>query len=240
MQKIKCVLVGDVGCGKTCLLLRRIHKVYPNTEYIPTVVDCHPSNIIIDNNPIEFELHDTGGDVDDHEMRWRYTYQQTDVFLICYSIASDDSMRNIITKWIPRVTKYVTGAPYIIIGLKNDLRNDPNTIEETEVKKIAAINGAECYMECSSLYGTNVDNIFNTTIQILLQDKQNKLKYKHTVPEMTYYIFDKTENQYILKNRKYFYNFGIYHFNTFIFTVFCLFIDILIQIISVITMQKKK
>ena len=50
LPQIKCVLVGDGGVGKTCLLISYALQKFP-TEYIPTVYENYEIQINIDQNP---------------------------------------------------------------------------------------------------------------------------------------------------------------------------------------------
>jgi len=74
------------------------------------------------------------------------------------------------------------GIPMILVGLKKDLREDPVAIEELQKKSqnfvstreasdLAQEIGAKKYLECSSLTGQGVDDVFEaaTRAAVLLR-----------------------------------------------------------------------
>lgn len=71
------------------------------------------------------------------------------------------------------------GIPIILVGLKKDLREDPVAIEEMRKKSqrfvtahdgeaIAREIGAKRYLECSSLSGEGVDDVFEAATRAAL------------------------------------------------------------------------
>ena len=70
---------------------------------------------------VELALWDTAGQEDYDRLR-PLSYPDTDVILICFSIDSADSFRNITDKWIPEVNHFCPHAPIILVGNKMDLR----------------------------------------------------------------------------------------------------------------------
>ena len=69
--------------------------------------------------------------------------------------------------------------PVILVGLKKDLREDPLAIEEMRKKSLrfvttkdgneaAAQIGARKYLECSSLTGEGVDDVFEAATRAAL------------------------------------------------------------------------
>eukprot|EP01084_Bolivina_argentea_P254344 427573_1 len=245
MQNIKCVVVGDSGVGKTCLLIRYTTQCFPG-EYIPTVFDNYALSTLAHGKRIQLGLWDTYDDPDGYD-RLRYlSYPQTHIFLICYSVISKRSMDHIISKWIPEVRQHVQrpNVPFIIIGTKTDLRNDENvlnliskndTIVTFRDGNIMAIqNGADDFIEVSALMDKqeDINDVFTQAINSALMQQQISF------PTFEYCMLNSEENKLLFENRKRFHKFKIYDIHTFIFNLFCLLIDILITIVyAIILMQ---
>ena len=52
------------------------------------------------------------------------SYPQTDVFIICFSLVSPASFKNVEIKWSPEIKQHAPGVPIILVGTKLDLRDD--------------------------------------------------------------------------------------------------------------------
>ncbi|KAI7277072.1 GTP-binding protein [Hortaea werneckii] len=174
----KLVIIGDGACGKTSLLSVFTLGYFP-TRYVPTVFENYVTDCRVDGKSVQLALWDTAGQ-EDYERLRPLAYSQAHVILIAFSVSSPDSLHNITTKWHPEVVERCPNVPIILVGLKKDLREDPVAQEEMrkrsekfltpdegeEVRKRIA---AKKYLECSSLTGEGVDDVFEAaTRQSLL------------------------------------------------------------------------
>lgn len=111
-------------------------------------------------------------------------YSQAHVILIGFSIDTPDSLENVKHKWADEATERCPGVPILLVGLKKDLRDDPVAAEEMRKRSqkfltrkagedMKELIGARKYLECSSLTGDGVDDVFEaaTRAALLAVDK---------------------------------------------------------------------
>ncbi|KAJ7894802.1 GTP-binding protein RHO-1 protein [Mycena leptocephala] len=123
----KLVIVGDGGCGKTCLLTVFAKWKFPD-EYVPTVFESWVADVQINGQWVELALWDTAGQENYDRLR-PLSYPNADVVLICFSVDSPDSLDNVKEAWIAEVMHFCRNIPVVLVGCKTDLRQDPHTIE---------------------------------------------------------------------------------------------------------------
>ena len=59
--------------------------------------------------------------------------------MICFSLVSPTSFENCRSKWYPEVRHHCPNVPLILVGTKQDLREDKETIEKLKLKSQAPI-----------------------------------------------------------------------------------------------------
>ena len=173
MESRKCVIVGDGGVGKTCMLVSYKYNNFPH-EYVPTVFENYTVSVTSGRDTCQLRLFDTAGQEDFDRLR-PLSYPSTDVVLICFSVVMPSSMENILEKWIPEVKHYCPGAPIILVGTQIDLREDKGTIQELDKinqkpitgeqgEKMAQDVGATQYLECSALTKRGLKSVFEACL----------------------------------------------------------------------------
>lgn len=170
----KLVVVGDGGCGKTCLLIVYSQNRFPE-EYVPTVFENYVPIVEFGGQLVEFALWDTAGQEEYDRLR-PLSYPETDVVLLCFAVDYPASLANIQDKWVPEVTHFCEGVPFLLVGLKTDLRDDPNSVRQlasqgiqpltpAQGMQVATEIGARRYMECSARTGHGVQEVFDAALQ---------------------------------------------------------------------------
>jgi len=72
-----------------------------------------------------------------------------------------NSFLNVERKWYPEIEDYSRKIPVILVGLKSDLRDDPDAVERLSLRGESLVSfdeavemrdriDAKCYVECSS------------------------------------------------------------------------------------------
>jgi Ras-related C3 botulinum toxin substrate 1 len=178
MRHIKCVLVGNKGIGKVCLLLTYTTKAFPD-EYVPTTFDNYSANITVEDQYINLQLWDTAGQEDYKKLR-PLSYPQPDVFVICFSLVEPMSLENVQNEWAPELKEHCPTTPYILVGLKSDLRDEFDQHADDYKSKgwepVPASKGeemknaihAQSYIECSAKMHYNVKEVFEAAIKAVL------------------------------------------------------------------------
>ncbi|KAK3353213.1 P-loop containing nucleoside triphosphate hydrolase protein [Lasiosphaeria hispida] len=173
----KLVIIGDGACGKTSLLSVFTLGFFP-THYIPTVFENYVTDCRVDGKSVQLALWDTAGQ-EDYERLRPLAYAKAHVILIGFSIDTPDSLDNVRHKWVTEAQEKCPDVPIILVGLKKDLRGDPVAIEEmrkrsqrfiteSEGETAAKEIGARKYLECSSLSGEGVDDVFEAATRAAL------------------------------------------------------------------------
>ena len=92
-QYMKCVLVGDLTVGKTCLLESYTSGAYQE-PYITMCPDNYSAKVIVDEREVNLGLWDTAPLTtaqEDYDRLRPLAYPQTQVFLVCFSVVDPSS-----------------------------------------------------------------------------------------------------------------------------------------------------
>ena len=144
---------------------------------------------------VTLNLWDTAGQEDYDGLR-PLSYPYSDVFILCFSLISQTSFANALSKWAPELRAYDkrngTDTPIILVGTKSDIRNDPllhpkgakyghqsgmvNSSTSAVVSYadgLAASQklGCAAYVECSALTQDGLKLVFDAAINSALRKK---------------------------------------------------------------------
>jgi len=181
--KRKLVVVGDGGCGKTCLLIVYAENRFPES-YVPTVFENYVTLVQFDGKTVELALWDTAGQEEYDRLR-PLSYPESNVILIVFSVDFPTSLANVQDKWYPEVAHFCEGTPLILVGTKTDLRRDEQTrrmlgaqgqtpVSSEQGAEVAKEIGAK-YIECSAKTGVGVQEVFQLALRESMRGKWGKI-----------------------------------------------------------------
>lgn len=75
--------------------------------------------LTVDNENVALGLWDTAGQEDYDRLR-PLSYPQTDVFVLCFSVVSPSSFKNVTNKWLPEIRHHCPDTPIILCGNDDD------------------------------------------------------------------------------------------------------------------------
>ncbi|ORY90528.1 small GTPase superfamily [Syncephalastrum racemosum] len=181
----KVVIVGDGGCGKTSLLNVFARGYFPGL-YEPAIFDNHVKDVQVDGRTVELAMWDTAGQEDFKRIR-SLAYEDTHVFMICFSVDSRDSLDNITEHWIHEVQGHTPNAKFVLIALKCDLRDDKAALVKQggdepilydEGLAVARMIHAMSYVECSAKHNRGVQMCFEQVARIAMRVRLKKERKK--------------------------------------------------------------
>lgn len=177
MTKVKIIVIGDGGVGKTSILVTYSTDAFP-TKHVPTVFDNYEDDISVDGKSVRMELWDTAGQEEYDRLR-PICYKNCDVFVVCYSIRDRSTLEHIKGKWIPEIHKYQPGVPWILVGTKADLREGADAEDYVAIetaKNLGTELGASEFLECSAKTQAGLKDVMIQATRIGLTQNRSRKK----------------------------------------------------------------
>ena len=167
----KILLIGDLGVGKSCVILRYVEGDFPGNIMSSIGVDFKTKQIDLDDRLIKLQIWDTAGHEKFRTITTSY-YKSAHAIIILYDItqkASFDHIRN----WITEIDKFGKhGVLKVIVGNKLDMENNRKITKEA-AENLALKYGIKLW-EVSAKDNTNIEEMFLDTIKTLLE-KNSKI-----------------------------------------------------------------
>jgi septin family protein len=154
------LILGNFGVGKTTLY-NVLNKINTRYEYKDYILNINFTNTQIQKNSINTIVS-----------AQRYnniTTKNIDFIYLCFDINEDyiDQLHH----WITFIYFKMYKIPFILIGLKQDLRNN-NSVNMEHIIDYSNEKKAVTYIECSSINKFNIINL----IEITRKHREKKMK----------------------------------------------------------------
>ena len=160
--KLKLVVVGDSGVGKTNLIKRFANNTFNSNSKATVGVEFLSKSFKINNTVFKIEIWDTAGQERYKSITAAY-YKGAKGALVVYDITSKISFENI-DKWMLEIKeKSSKDLKLMIIGNKSDLKDGRQVSNEEAMRK--AKDTGIALMETSALDSTNVKEAFHDLLK---------------------------------------------------------------------------
>ena len=170
--KLKVVVVGDSGVGKTNLIKRFVTNTFSANSKATVGVEFISKSYRINDQVFKIEIWDTAGQERYKSITAAY-YKGAKGALIVYDTTQKTSFENI-DKWMSEIKeKSSKDMKLMIIGNKIDLK-DERQVETDEALAKAQILEAPI-METSALDATNVKEAFYDLLKEMFREVRKKL-----------------------------------------------------------------
>ena len=159
--KLKLIVVGNQGTGKSCILNRFINETFEENYEATIGLDFQSKNITIHDQDVRLIIYDTAGQEKFRSLIPMYI-REAQIILFIYDISDEESF-NSIPKWIQEVKEVLKEeVVFALIGNKIDLENQRKVSFE-DGKKFAEQNNF-VFQEVSAKTGKNFENLFDVQI----------------------------------------------------------------------------
>jgi len=163
MKSVKLLLVGDEEVGKSSLIKSYINS-YVSPECVTRLLDNYVIDVVLGDETVRITLSELAI-MEACANLWSVLHSHVDVFIFCFSIDNRASLRNIESKWMPRISYQSPHATTFLVGCKSDLRHSDSTncIDLSEILDISKKLKIH-YFETSALTDTGVQDCFDIAV----------------------------------------------------------------------------
>ena len=177
---IVCVVLGDHNVGKTTLIKSYFTNSFDDS-LSPSLYDNYRFEVNAKGCTVIVEVIDTPG-LQTYDSIRELSYEQANVFLLCFSLANPSSFQSIEDKWHREIKSNGANLPIILVGTKHDKLvesvSKESTVEDHKAVSLSEKLGYAKYLTCSAKEGTNVKKVFDSAIRAGLKDRMSLLSGK--------------------------------------------------------------
>ncbi|KAL6658129.1 hypothetical protein ACP70R_003715 [Stipagrostis hirtigluma subsp. patula] len=154
---LKCIIIGDTGVGKSCLLLQFTDQRFPREHNVTIGADHRTRIIAVDDKPTKLHIWDTAGQEAFRSIT-RSFYRRAAAALLVYDITRRETF-NHVASWLEDAKEHASpNLTIMLIGNKSDLSRK-RSVSYEEGERFAMDHGL-AFMETSAKSVQDVEKAF--------------------------------------------------------------------------------
>ena len=159
-KSYKIILIGDSSVGKTSILNSYLKK---NTTPSSTI-GTEFAKKYVDKYKLHLQIWDCAGQ-ERYRALCKVYFRATDICILVFDLSNPSSLKSLRDYWINTYLENATKSyKFILVGNKSDL---PITIDYNIIWQLSKTYNMK-YIETSTVNKTNIDSIFNTACEFIL------------------------------------------------------------------------
>jgi len=160
-SKLKLILLGESGVGKSCLLQQYVHGSMLSWNVATIGVDFQTKDVLVEGSKYQAQIWDTAGQ-EKFRVITRSYYHNTQVFILVFDLTKKTTFANL-DYWISEISKQAESPSIVLVGNKSDLEGREVSLEE--MKQFSTSNGILFHTDASAFNGNNVDLFFKFAVE---------------------------------------------------------------------------
>ena len=161
LLKIKVMIIGEKGVGKTCLLRRYVNGKSASMNTEPTIgIDFLAQRRDVDDKPAYIHYWDISGDEFYTEVRNEF-YTETTVIVFVYDVTNKDTFTQV-QAWIDEAKRH--NADLVGSAIFGNQKDGPSRVTQTEAESLAKANGLAHFTVCAKS-GEGLSDAFEAVIR---------------------------------------------------------------------------
>ncbi|KAL6875718.1 hypothetical protein ACP4OV_013231 [Aristida adscensionis] len=162
----KCIVIGDTGVGKSCLLLQFTDKRFRPDHDLTIGVEYGTRIVAVDGKPTKIQIWDTAGQEAFRSITRSY-YRGAAAAILVYDITRRETFYHV-ASWLQDAKEHAgANQSIMLIGNKCDLTNR-RAVSCEEGERFAQEHGL-IFMEASAKTAQNVEEAFIRTAQTVIK-----------------------------------------------------------------------
>lgn len=166
-KTLKLVMVGDSGCGKTCLVNRYLNNVFNLDQDLTTGASYFTKDIEMCNEIFKMNIWDTSGQPK-YESIFNLYFKTSDAFIIVCEVKNEDPISSL-SKWHDKImSNSIKENPAFAIFInKSDLETPEH---KDNIRKIEEFGDSLhiSIIKGSALENINVEYVFKKMLRMIL------------------------------------------------------------------------